>query len=121
MHVSRLIIVVYCRIFQISCPLQCVIFAFCYQGCLALLYQYSILSLAKKKSNALLWNSKQRLHAHHLSSGNSMDNLFTVLSRELSRYDRDASFPEKKGYKPVVKIEYVDDSGRLLNSKEVQW
>ena len=50
-----------------------------------------------------------------------MHNLFTVLSRELSRYDRDASFPEKKGYKPVVKIEYVDDSGRLLNSKEVQW
>ena len=45
--------------------------------------------------------------------------VFIVLPRDLSRYDRDASFPEKKGYKPNVKIEYVDDSGRLLNTKEV--
>ncbi len=38
--------------------------------------------------------------------------------RELSRFDRDSSFTEKKGYTPNVKIEYVDDSGRVLNTKE---
>ena len=39
--------------------------------------------------------------------------------RELSRYDRDSAFPEKKEYRPNVRIEYVDDDGRLLNTKEV--
>lgn len=42
------------------------------------------------------------------------------MCRELSKYVRDASFPEKKNYDPKVKIEYVDDSGRLLNTKEVR-
>ncbi len=27
-------------------------------------------------------------------------------------------FQEKEGWKPNVKLEYIDDSGRLLNSKE---
>ena len=39
--------------------------------------------------------------------------------RELSRYDREPSFPEKKGYVPDVKLEYVDDKGHLLTTKEV--
>ena len=39
--------------------------------------------------------------------------------RELSRYERDQSFPEKKGYTPDVKLEYVDEKGRLLSTKEV--
>lgn len=39
--------------------------------------------------------------------------------RELSRYDRDQSFPEKKGYNPDVKLEYVDEKGRVLTTKEV--
>jgi hypothetical protein len=43
-----------------------------------------------------------------------------VVCRELSRYERDQSFPEKKGYTPDVKLEYVDDKGRLLSTKEVQ-
>lgn len=41
-------------------------------------------------------------------------------SRELSRFDRDQSFPEKKGYNPDVKLEYVDEKGRLLSTKEVR-
>lgn len=40
--------------------------------------------------------------------------------RELSRYERDQSFPEKKGYTPDIKLEYVDEKGRLLTTKEVQ-
>ena len=39
--------------------------------------------------------------------------------RELSRYGRDSAFPEKKDYIPNVNIEYVDESGRLMNTKEV--
>ncbi len=39
--------------------------------------------------------------------------------RELSRYGRESYFPEKKDYNPNVNIEYVDDTGRLLNTKEV--
>ena len=36
--------------------------------------------------------------------------------REFSRFTSD--FPEKKGYVPNVTIEYVDDHGRILNTKE---
>ncbi len=39
--------------------------------------------------------------------------------RELSKYQRDGSFPEIKGYKPNVRIVHVDDSGRELSIKEV--
>lgn len=42
-----------------------------------------------------------------------------VPCRELSRYDRESAFPEKREYRPNVKIEYVDDDGRLLSTKEV--
>ena len=42
-----------------------------------------------------------------------------LFSRELSRFGRESSFVEKKGYTPDVHIEYVDDHGRLLNTKEV--
>lgn len=38
--------------------------------------------------------------------------------RELSKYEREGSFPEKKGYKPNVRIIHVDDSGRELSIKE---
>ncbi len=38
--------------------------------------------------------------------------------RELSRFGRESAFPEKKSYVPNVRIEYVDDSGRVLNTKE---
>ncbi|XP_064397801.1 U4/U6.U5 tri-snRNP-associated protein 1-like [Halichondria panicea] len=38
--------------------------------------------------------------------------------RELSKYQREGSFPEKKGYKPNVRIVHVDDSGRELSIKE---
>jgi len=34
------------------------------------------------------------------------------------RYDP-YSFKEKSGYKPEVKLEYVDNKGRRLNQKEV--
>ena len=40
--------------------------------------------------------------------------------RELSRYDRESAFPEKREYRPNVKIEYVDEDGRLLSTKEVR-
>ena len=40
--------------------------------------------------------------------------------RELSRYDRESAFPEKREYRPNVKIEYVDDDGRILSTKEVR-
>ena len=39
--------------------------------------------------------------------------------RELSKYEREGSFPEKKDYKPNVRIIHVDDSGRELTIKEV--
>ena len=39
--------------------------------------------------------------------------------RELSKYEREGSFPEKKNYKPNVRIIHVDDSGRELTIKEV--
>ena len=44
----------------------------------------------------------------------------SVFCRELSRYDRDSAFPEKKEYRPNVRIEYVDDDGRQLTTKEVR-
>ena len=43
-----------------------------------------------------------------------------VSCRELSRYDRESTFPEKREYRPNVKIEYVDDDGRVLSTKEVR-
>lgn len=50
-----------------------------------------------------------------------VDMVFVSCScRELSRYERDQSFPEKKGYTPHVKLEYVDDKGHLLSTKEVK-
>ncbi len=39
--------------------------------------------------------------------------------RELSKYQREGSFPDIKGYKPNVRIVHVDDSGRELSIKEV--
>lgn len=39
--------------------------------------------------------------------------------RELSKYEREGSFPEKRDYKPNVRIIHVDDAGRELSIKEV--
>ena len=36
----------------------------------------------------------------------------------MTRFDRDANFPEIRGYQPRVNIEYVDDKGRGLSVKE---
>lgn len=36
----------------------------------------------------------------------------------ISRYDP-YSFKEMSGYKPEIKLEYVDNKGRQLNQKEV--
>ena len=52
---------------------------------------------------------------HHMTSVHTSHDI----CRELSKYQREGSFPEKKGYKPNVRIVHVDDSGRELSIKEV--
>ena len=40
-------------------------------------------------------------------------------SRGRDRYNGPSQpFQEKSGYTPNIKLEYIDDSGRLLNAKE---
>ena len=38
--------------------------------------------------------------------------------RDRGSYGPTSSFSEKKGYKPTVNLEYIDDDGRAMSSKE---
>ena len=38
--------------------------------------------------------------------------------RDRGSYGPTSSFSEKKGYKPTVNLEYIDDNGRAMSSKE---
>ena len=38
--------------------------------------------------------------------------------RDRGSYGPTSSFTEKKDYKPTVNLEYIDDNGRAMNSKE---
>ena len=68
-------------------------------------------SKTKRNEQTLVSNDIHRDHEYERQRDKERD-------RELSRFDRDSSFPEKKGYVPNVNIEYVDDHGRVLNTKE---
>lgn len=46
--------------------------------------------------------------------------VFRGRDRDRERYNPN-SFKEKVGYKPDVKLEYVDEQGRQMNPKEVRF
>lgn len=84
--------------------------------------------IEEKKKNSIVFTNEQRelLSANYsIEDKNAVDHLDKYAHEKYSkdrtgRHDRGmvTEFDEKKNYKPAVKIEYVDDSGRLMNPKE---
>lgn len=77
----------------------------------------------KKLAGARRSKAKEELEVQNYSiEDKRYDDLDEKYSRKRDRYSGGGGmiqdFKEKDGYKPDVKLEYVDDSGRMLNRKE---